>query len=184
MITVDGPAARILTAYTDLLVERGIRGATLEAVASRAGLSKSGTLHHFTSVRALRTAMFAELRAQVEQDVEQMAAAPEGAVRYYLSSSLDRESELERLIEACYRIAQTGDDDALDVLRDCRDGWLDLLGTATGDPTLARLVLFVGDGINHNALMSLPPEREDVLTPDRVEALITTVEAIRANPGN
>src|SRR5437868_3310221 len=72
MITVEGQAARVLTAYTDLLVERGIRGATLEAVASRAGLSKSGLLHHFTSVGALRTALFIELRAQARLDAEQM----------------------------------------------------------------------------------------------------------------
>ncbi len=181
MITVEGQAARVLTAYTDLLVERGIRGATLEAVASRAGLSKSGLLHHFTSVGALRAALFIELRAQARLDAEQMHSAPDGAVRYYLVSSLDRDSELERLIDAGYRIAQTGDAVALDALRACRDDWLRALVAATGDESLARMVLFVGDGMNHNALMSLPTG-DDILTPSHVEGLIRTLEELR--PGS
>jgi AcrR family transcriptional regulator len=179
MITLEGPAARVLSAYTRLMVERGIRGATLEAVASRAGLSKSGALHHFTSVGALQAALFVELRAQARRDADDMRAAPEGAVRYYLVSSLDRESELELLIEAGYRIAQTGDEAALQVLRECRREWLDVLAAAT-DERLALMVLFAGDGINHNALMSLPVG-EDVLTPDRVEALIVAFEAMQSN---
>jgi AcrR family transcriptional regulator len=175
MITVDGPAARVLTSYTDLLVERGLRGATLEAVATKAGLSKSGVLHHFASMSALRAAMFAELRAQARGDVVEMRSAPDGALRYYLRSSLDRDSELERLIEASYRIAQTGDHGALEVLRACRADWLDALVAATGDEALARLVLFVGDGMNHNALMSLPTG-EDVLAAQQVETLIDLLE--------
>lgn len=182
MITVDGQAARVLTAYTDLLVERGIRGATVEAVASRAGLSKSGVLHHFASVGALRAALFVELRAQARRDVEQMRSAPDGAVRFYLASSLDRDSELERLIDAGYRIGQTGDAGALDVLRACRDDWLDALVAATDDESLARMVLFIGDGMNHNALMSRP-EGDDVLTPPHVEGMISTLEAMQASAG-
>ncbi|MET4160139.1 TetR family transcriptional regulator [Agromyces sp. PvR057] len=180
MITVEGPAARVLTAYTDLLVERGIRGATLEGVASRAGLSKSGALHHFASVSALRGALLVELRAQARRDAERMRSAPEGAVRYYLVSSLDRDSELERVIEAGYRVAQTGDESALDVLRACRDDWLEVLTAATDDSSLARLVLFAGDGMNHNALMNVP-DGETVLTAAHVEALVATFAALQAS---
>ncbi|MEF3404509.1 TetR/AcrR family transcriptional regulator [Agromyces sp. CCNWLW203] len=180
MITLEGPAARVLSAYTRLMVERGIRGATLEAVASRAGLSKSGALHHFASVAALQAALFVELRAQARRDADRMRTAPEGAVRYYLVSSLDRESELELLIEAGYRIAQTGDEAALQVLRECRREWLDVLAAATGDEGLALMVLFAGDGMNHNALMNLA-DGEDVLTPDRVEALIVAFEAMQSS---
>ncbi|SFR90286.1 transcriptional regulator, TetR family [Agromyces sp. CF514] len=178
MITVDGQAARVLTAYTDLLVERGIRGATLEAVASRAGLSKSGALHHYSSVGALRAALFVELRAQARRDADELRAEPEKAVRYYLVSSLDRDSELERVIDAGYRIAQTGDETALAVLRECRDDWLDALVAATGDESLARMVLFVGDGMNHNALLSLR-EGDDVLTEPRVDELVGVLEGLR-----
>ncbi|MGI9823719.1 TetR/AcrR family transcriptional regulator [Agromyces sp. Marseille-Q5079] len=176
MITLEGPPARVLTAYTHLLVERGIRGATLEAVARRAGLSKSGALHHFASVGALNAALFVELRAQARHDAEAMRRAPEGSVRYYLVSSLDRDSELERVIEAGYRIAQTGDEAALEVLRACRRDWLEVLAADTGDASLARMVLFAGDGVNHNALMNLPAGEEDVLTPEHVESLIVAFE--------
>ncbi|GAA1960243.1 TetR/AcrR family transcriptional regulator [Agromyces allii] len=178
MITVEGPAGRVLTAYTDLLVERGIRDATLESVARRAGLSKSGALHHFSSVSALRSALFVELRAQARRDAEMMRSTPEGAVRYYLTSSLDRDSELERLFDAAYRIAQTGDEGALEVLRACRDDWFEVLVAATNDPGLARLVLFAGDGMNYNALMSRP-EGDDLLTADHVGALVGTLEGLQ-----
>ncbi|GAA1080121.1 TetR family transcriptional regulator [Tsukamurella spumae] len=179
MITAVGPAARILSAYTDLVVERGIRAATLASVATRAELSKSGTLHHFSSMAALQEGLFTELRAQAERDVNTMREAPEGALRYYLRSSLDRQSRLERLVEACVRIAQTGNPDALTVLRECRAGWLNLLESALGDPTLARMALFVGDGLNYNALLSLE-ENEQVLTPDHVESLTVAFESMYA----
>lgn len=181
MITVDGQAARVLTAYTDLVVERGLHGATLEAVARRAGLSKSGALHHFASVAAMRSALFVEVRAQAAHDAALMRTAAEGPVRYYIASSLDRESELERVIEAVYRIAQTGDEAALEALRESRTGWLEALVEATGDPGLARLVLFAGDGMNHNALMSLTEgEGEDVLDGEHVEAMIAALEGLGA----
>lgn len=170
-MTVDGQAAKVLTAYVDLVVERGIRGATLESVAGRTGLSKSGVLHHFGSMSLMRASLFTELRAQARRDVEVMSRADEGAVRYYLVSSLDRRSELERLVEACTRIAQTGDSIALAVLRECRGGWLGALRKATRDDFLARTILFIGDGLNHNALMSLSSD-EEVLTAGYVEALI------------
>jgi AcrR family transcriptional regulator len=179
MMTVEGSAERVLRAYTDLLVERGIRNATFDAVSERAGLSKSGALHHFPSVARLQAALYTELLAQAEHDVEIMRQAPEGPLRYYLQSSSDRDSELERLLEACYRVAQTGDEAALNILRDCRGGWLDLLTADLGEPSLARMVLLVGDGLNYNALLSLP-EGEKVLTPDHVEELISRFESLRA----
>ncbi|WP_175491187.1 TetR/AcrR family transcriptional regulator [Microbacterium azadirachtae] len=167
----------MLTAYTDLLVERGIRGATLEELARRTGLSKSGVLHHFPSMKALRSALFDEVRAQVAEDVRAMRAAPEGPLRYYLLSSLDRDSELERLIEACTRIAQTGDETALDILRESRGGWLNVLVESTRSPALSKTILMLGDGINHNALLRVR-EDEEFLTDAHLEHLIATFEAL------
>lgn len=178
MMTVDGQAAKVLTAYVDLVVERGLRGATLESIAGRAGLSKSGVLHHFGSIALLREALFGELRTQARHDAEVMTQAPEGAVRYYLVSSLDRDSELERLVEACTRVAQTGDALAVGVLRECRARWLQALVTATGDDARARSILLIGDGINHNALMDRGGE-DDVVTPAYVEALVGEFDSDR-----
>lgn len=175
-MTVEGQAAKILTAYVDLVVERGLPGATLEATARRAGLSKAGVLHHFGSISRLRTALFAELRAQAKRDAAVMTDAPAEAIRYYLTSSLDRESELERLVEACYRIAQTGDESALEVLRRCRAEWLKALHLATNDDMLARTILLLGDGMNHNAVMDHGSEH-DLLTNGYVDSLVATLNA-------
>ncbi|MFJ4163945.1 TetR/AcrR family transcriptional regulator [Microbacterium sp. NPDC089698] len=178
VLTIDGQASRVLEAYTDLLVERGVRGATLEEVSRRCGLSKSGVLHHFRSMDKLRVALFAEAREQAREDVQTMRTAPEGAVRYYLRSSLDRESELERLIEACTRIAQTGDEEALTVLRDSRAGWFEGLSEATGDPDASALILMLGDGVNHNALLRAP-EGETFLTDASLDRLVNLVDPSR-----
>lgn len=171
MLTTEGQASRVLTAYTDVLVERGTRGATLEEVARRAGLSKAGVLHHFASMRTLRSTLLHEVRAQAQADVEVMQNAPEGPLRYYLVTSLQRDSELERVIEACTRIAQTGDQEALDVLRESRKGWLDLLQSATGNSSLSRMILMIGDGINYNSLLRLERD-EQFLTEELLDDIL------------
>lgn len=165
MLTQQGKREIILTAYLNLLVYQGIRAATLEAVSSACNLSKPGVLHHFSSMTAMRQAIFAELGAQAAADANHMLLDLPHAVEYYIMSSRERDSLLERLIEAVFRLAQTGDDDALDLLRICRKGWYDALLLALGNASLAKLVLFAGDGINHNALLNVDDEQEEFLAP-------------------
>ena len=155
MLTEQGKRASILTAYLTILVNQGTRAATLEAVSSACKLSKAGVLHHFPNMPALRKGIFAELAAQACADVEYMNNDLPHAAEYYLVSSSDRDSLLERLIDAVYRLAQTEDQEALELLRKCRDDWYGALLLATGSDALAKLVLFAGDGLNHNALLDM-----------------------------
>ena len=155
MLTEQGKRANILTAYLTILVNQGTRAATLEAVSSACKLSKAGVLHHFPNMTALRKGIFAELEAQARADVEHMINDLPNAANYYLVSSSTRDSLLERLIDAVYRLAQTEDQEALELLRSCRDGWYGALLLATGSEALAKLALFAGDGLNHNALLDL-----------------------------
>ncbi|WP_068493409.1 TetR/AcrR family transcriptional regulator [Pseudoclavibacter helvolus] len=180
MLTVSGQREKILTAYMNLLVDSGVRGTTLEAVGTTCKLSKAGVLHHFASKQALGEALLTELQAQARVDADNMLADLDNAVSYYVVSSQDRDSLLERLVEAVYRLAQTGDKDALDVLRQCREGWYDALVRAIGDPAVARLVLFVGDGMNHNALLSVSAGSEKFINAETNAEIMGAIEQLRA----
>lgn len=179
MLTEEGKRENILTAYLNLLVYQGTRAATLEAVSGACKLSKAGVLHHFSSMGALRQGIFAELKAQAAADAQQMMGDLPRAVEYYLVSSLRRDSLLERLIEAVNRLAQTGDEDALDLLRGCRDGWFGALLLATGNEALAKLVLFAGDGLNHNALLSLDEAQESFVGTATASQLLELVRQLQ-----
>ncbi|GHH84252.1 TetR family transcriptional regulator [Streptomyces sulfonofaciens] len=76
----DGRRAEILRAAYEVIAERGYRGATLGAVAERAGLTQQGLLHYFPRKEALLLAM---LEKRDEWD-----AVPEGRWRLDLLVSL------------------------------------------------------------------------------------------------
>lgn len=179
MLTQQGKREVILAAYLNLIVYQGMRAATLEALSSACNLSKAGVLYHFASMDALRQAIFVELEAQAAADARQMLADPPNAARYYLDSSQQRDSLLERLIEAVYRLGQTGDESALDLLRSCREGWYAALLQGLGDGPLAKLVLFAGDGINHNALLSLGEKDETFLDASVATDLLGMIDRLQ-----
>ncbi|MDF2499266.1 MAG: hypothetical protein K0Q86_2898, partial [Arthrobacter koreensis] len=52
---------RVLSAYEDLLINEGPRGATLDAVTALAGVSKGGLLYHFKNKEALATGILDRL---------------------------------------------------------------------------------------------------------------------------
>ena len=84
-------AGKILQAYADLLVEQGDRGATVDAVAARCGLSKAGLLHHYRSKASLNQALFEELEVQAAEDVRRLQLDPPSAISSYITSSLEVE---------------------------------------------------------------------------------------------
>lgn len=169
---------RILNTYVQILVESGVRQATIEAVARRCGLSKAGLLHHFGSRAGLDAALLARLRELVERDVVTMRDAPGGAVHYYLATSLDSESELERMVVAATRLAHSGSTDAGAVLRWARDRWFDVMVAHLGHPLLARLAILAGDGVSyHNDISDEHGDR--FISPDDLDAFTRLVEGRR-----
>lgn len=165
---------QILDTYVQLLVDQGVRQATIEAVAKRCGLSKPGLLHHFRSRSALDEGLIQRLREMVDADVETMASAPDGAVHYYLASSLEVDSPLERAVVAVTRLGQAGNAGARAELRRARDAWFDLILAQVGDPTRARLMLLAGDGIAYQADITEPGGEPYVDRAD-IEAIATSV---------
>ena len=69
---------RILSAYEELLINEGPRGATLDAVTALAGVSKGGLLYHFKNKEALAAGPDHRLRELAAADLERMRTDPEG----------------------------------------------------------------------------------------------------------
>jgi AcrR family transcriptional regulator len=89
---------RLLSATIDLLVEEGIGAVTLNSVAARAGVSKGGLQHHFSSKQELLEALSAKVLQHFMGQVATLAetdAEPHGRnTRAYLRASADGFAEI------------------------------------------------------------------------------------------
>lgn len=171
----NNKAEGIVDTYVSLLVEAGVRTATIDAVAKACGLSKAGLLHYFRSRSELDDALVARLRTLLTEDLRLMRAAEGGPVRYYLTSSLDTEAPLERAVVAASRLAQAGNAGARAALGEARAAWLDVLEDFLGNPVLARLALLAGDGASHHADLAEPGE-EAFLSAQDIEHFARIIE--------
>lgn len=178
-MTTDSKQDQIIDAYVALLCEHGPQEATIDATARRSGLSKAGLLHHFPSRQALDDGLVSRLRTLIDADVETMAREPEKAVHYYLSSSLDGASTLERMVVAATRLAQRGHNEAAEALRFGRDRWYAILVDSLGDPALAKLALLAGDGLSYH-LDITQGAGDSFISNGTVEGLVTLLQHRRS----
>lgn len=146
------PLARekVVDAFEAILVEDGERAATMDATARAAGVSKGGLLYHFSSKEALECSILDRLRHLVDEDVAVMMSFPEGPVAHYLRSSVMDNDPLDRAILATSRLAQGGNAQAADALRDVREKWADAIRPFARDEAALDLVMLVGDGLYFN----------------------------------
>lgn len=150
------PAARdkVLDAFERLLIERGERETTLDAVAREAGVSKGGLIYHFNSRDALVDGLLERLQGLVEQDIRDMTAAPGGPVAYYLSTSANPDAAVDRTLVAATRLLQRSHTRVGDVLAAAHQRWYDAVLAAVGDPAVARLIVLLGDGMYYESTMA------------------------------
>lgn len=148
---VSSSRERILDSFEDALIRDGERAATMEAVAAAAEVSKGGLLYHFPSKEALVEGLAHRLRALADRDREAMTAAPDGAARYYVRTSVFEDSALDRALVSMARLAQQGHPTAKVSLAEIQERWLDALEAQLGDRTTARAVKLLGDGLYYDA---------------------------------
>ena len=148
---VSSSRERILDSFEDALIRDGERAATMEAVAASAEVSKGGLLYHFPSKEALVEGLSERLRSLAERDRGIMTAAPDGAARYYVRTSVFEDSALDRALVSMARLAQQGHPTAKASLADIQERWLDVLEAQLGDRTIARAVKLLGDGLYYDA---------------------------------
>lgn len=154
-MTVVATRDRILDAFESLLLDQGELAATLDAVASLAGVSKGGLLYHFGSKQALVSGQLERLELLAAEDVERIRAAPDGAVSYFVRTSVNTGSAFERAFIAASCLAQGDHPAANDVLATLRVQWLAVIQEAVGDPDVAEVIVLVSDGLYYNAALSL-----------------------------
>jgi len=149
---------RVLDAYEALLITDGERAATLDAVARAAGVSKGGLLYHFASKDDLAAAMIARLDRLATEDIERIRTAPEGAVEYYLRTSVMMDDALDRAIVAASRLAQGGSTAATEALHGMREESAEAIRPHVRDQAALDLVMLLSDGLFfNNALDSHGP---------------------------
>lgn len=180
------PAARdrVLDALERLLVTGGERAATLEAVAREAGVSKGGLIYHFPSRDAMVEGLLDRMRTRAAQDDALMRAAGEGIVAYFLRTSQSADTPFDRTLVAATRLRSHAS--AREALAGVQRQWNDAVLAAVGDPTIAQMVMLMGDGLYYNA--SAPDALASTGTPqyqadvDDMVSLVSELVRLRTGP--
>lgn len=153
---------RVLDALQELVLA-GDPAPALDAVASAAGVSKGGLLHHFRDRGALARGLLQRVLA--ETDAAMAAAAERGeAAATWLRLSAAQGPEA-RAVLALLRVTASGLDLPPEVDAVGRR-WQAAICAETGDPVRGEVVRLVGDGLLVEALTGVAPSAE------RVEVLV------------
>jgi AcrR family transcriptional regulator len=172
------PLARekVLDAFEAILIGDGERAATMDATARSAGVSKGGLLYHFASKDALEAGILERLGTLVDEDVTTMNAAPEGAVAFFLRSSVMQNDPIDRAILAAARLAQGGNSAASEALREVREKWAQAIRPHAKDEASLDLVMLVSDGLYFNNALDGGAIPGPVPRGPALDALIALVE--------
>ena len=141
---------RVLDAFEALLIEEGAPGATLDATARRADVSKGGLLYHFASKEELAQGLLERLATLADEDLEEMAAHPQGEIDYFIRTSIMEGDPFDRVLLAVARLGQSGHEPSTEALRTLRERWADSLRPVVRDETALAIVLLVSDGLYYN----------------------------------
>ena len=171
---------RILDAFESILIDDGERAATLEAVASRAEVSKGGLLYHFGSKDAMIDGLIDRLSARVNEDVAQIRAAEEGPIAYLLRTSVTSQSPFDRTIMACLSLAHSAHDEVRSALRGMQDAWFAVVRENVDDPVLARVITLVSDGLYFNSVLR---DGGQQISADELDRLVGYLRASAAARG-
>jgi AcrR family transcriptional regulator len=183
------PAAReaVLDSFERLIVADGERAATLDATARAAGVSKGGLLYHFGSRHALIAGLTERLLHLIDEDVERIHSAPDGAISYFVRSSTEVETPLDRTFVAVVRLAQGGDHEAAETIETVRARWLEALERHVGDPTVALAITLIGDGLyDQAALRAETPDLSEAITgvdDSSMDRLVELLEGLAGRAG-
>ncbi|MEV6398757.1 TetR/AcrR family transcriptional regulator [Streptomyces sp. NPDC051907] len=139
---------RLLDAVERLLVKGGVDAVRLDAVASEAGVSKGGLLHHFPSKHALVEGVVQRLVDRFEAVLPDPGAPPGAYTRAWLDASIpaaapEEGDELPDEVPVAL-LAAAGGPEVLDVLRRHYRRWQERLeadGLAPGVSSLVRMAV-------------------------------------------
>lgn len=168
-----------IDAYRELVLERGERGATLDALATKVSASKGGLLHHFPSKGALVTGLCDRFRELVAADIAELGRSGMTPVEWYLGTSDDYTAPVERTMAALIRLAPMHETEVREVLRHARAQWYSIVLAEVGDELLAKTVILLGDGIAYNAESYGEGTTSQFTNPEVVEGAIALLQRAR-----
>ncbi|MGD8709739.1 MAG: TetR/AcrR family transcriptional regulator [Ectothiorhodospiraceae bacterium] len=177
-MTERNTRTRVLHAAGRVVLQQGVRGLTLEAVAREAGVSKGGLLYHFASKDELLAGMVGEFVALIEArmaESTQEDTAPGRWTRAYLEASVvDREGDdpTDRLATAMLA-AGASNTALLEPLYARQEDWQREQRADGIDPTTAAVVRLAADGLWMNDLFGIQvlSDAEREATIDRLRRL-------------
>jgi len=144
----------VLDAFERVVIERGERAATLEAVAVEAGVSKGGLLYHFGSKKDLVDGVVERITASAGDYSALLRSSPEGVVSSFIRTSVTAGTAFDNTYIALTRLAQSGIyPEARAALATIESEWFELVESEVGDPAVARLILLVSDGLYYNSAL-------------------------------
>ncbi|MEV0049012.1 TetR/AcrR family transcriptional regulator [Saccharopolyspora shandongensis] len=169
----------LLEAAARVISRQGV-GATLDAIARHAGVSKGGLVYHFASKQALLVALAQEQIDAFRDAVLAQITGPEGTpgrlTRAYVRASLaplGGDEALERLSLIAQLLAVP---EVLDIVREDERRWQSDID-ADGVPTATqRVVLAAADGISARPIWT-PPDLDLPARQELEEALIGMIDA-------
>jgi AcrR family transcriptional regulator len=170
----------LLDAFVAVVIERGERAATLEAVAVEAGVSKGGLLYHFGSKKDLVEGVVERITALSDEYTGLLEAAPEGVVAAFIRTSVTTGTPFDNSYIALTRLAQSGiHPEARDALVRIETEWARMIEAEVGDAAVARLILLVSDGLYYNSALfpALPSASRGASLDDVVAAIGDLVRA-------
>jgi AcrR family transcriptional regulator len=152
----------VLGVAAEIVAREGVTRLTLDAVAERAGLSKGGILHHFSTKDSLIAAMIEDLVRQFEDDLARHMrgeSGPGSFARAFLRACLDSEGTLTRTLRISAGIvaALAFNTRLLAPLRRCYADWRRRLENDGIDPAVAELVRSAADGLWFAGVLDLSP---------------------------
>jgi AcrR family transcriptional regulator len=133
----------------------------LQAVADEAGVSKGGVLYHFTT----RTLLHGLVQRAVRMADTRLCAAEAGVMAstwLRMSAPDERERRLFQAMLSMLRVTSVGVLDLPAEVREAEVRWDSMLEVELGDPTRARMVRLIGDGLFFAALTGQAPTSGDV----------------------
>jgi AcrR family transcriptional regulator len=184
MVQKTSARETVLDAFERVVIDRGERAATLEAVAVEASVSKGGLLYHFGGKKELVEGLVGRMAALAESDLEQLASAPEGIVSRFIRSSVVVGTPFDHSYIAMTRLAQSGlYPEANASLAAVEQGWRSLIENAVGDAAVARIVLLVSDGLYYNAAL-FPFDKQPTPVAELDDVIGAIDDLIRARSGS
>lgn len=153
----------IIDAAETVVIESGASHLTLDAVASKANISKGGLLHHFPTKKALLEAMvkrrIARREAALQRVCEGLPDGPSKKVKGFVLSTLYRDKEYDRLGAALFA-AVAHDPRLNEPVRETVKKMFMEFETSGMKPERAAIIALAADALWLQEMLSVSPFNE------------------------